>query len=80
MVNSGMVHMFDSGADVIEDGIFGISNTRDVDSPQRVVWDGRRSNHYFHKWLAAVVLSSPDMLGEVYLPSAASLFTSTSDI
>ena len=74
MIEAGMVHIFDSGVGVIENGLFGVAKT------QRVIWDGRRFNLYFDQRRAAVVLPSPYMLGEVYLPAAESLFTSTSDI
>ena len=65
MTEAGMVYIFDSGVGVIENGLFGVAKTRDADSPQLIIWDGRRSNLYFDQRLAAVVLPSPDMLGEV---------------
>ena len=80
MKASGMLHLFKSGQGVLENGIFGLSKTVEADSPQRVIWDGRRSNLYFNQDLATVVLPSPDMLGEVFLPSPQRLFASTSDV
>lgn len=80
MYAAGMIHMFASGSGGQENGIFGIAKTQESNGPQRVIWDGRRSNLYFNQELASVVLPSPDMLGEVHLDSSQSLFTSTSDV
>ena len=77
---SGMLYPFDSGQGILENGIFGVSKTLEADSLQKCIWDGRRSNLYLNQEPETVVLLSPDMLGEAFLPSSQRRFASTSDV
>lgn len=80
MIDAGMVHLFSQGEGVIENGVFGISKTASPTADQRVIWDGRRSNLFFNKDLADVMLPSPDMFAELLLAPGQELFLSTSDV
>lgn len=80
MTRAGMLHWFRKEDAVVENGVFGVPKTAKPGGPQRVIWDGRRSNLFFKTELASVVLPSPDMFGELLLEPGANLYMSTSDI